>query len=281
MRDDVEITVLVDEHAGEGLMAEHGLSLWIAAGTRRILFDTGQGAALVLNARQLGVALEETETVVLSHGHYDHTGGLGDVLTRAPTANLVLHPDAVTRRYSVGPSQAGRSIGMPDDVRALVERRSGDKVTWSDRPVHLAPNIGVTGPIVRRMSLEHSSGRFFLDDRGQAPDPITDDQALWIATPAGLVVCVGCSHAGLVNTLDQVRHLTGVSTVRAVIGGFHLIDADGQRLRHTIEALRAIGPELLAPCHCTGDRAVGLLKEAFGARMSPCHSGAVYRFGST
>ncbi len=279
--DDVEITVLVDNQAGEGLTAEHGLSLWIAAGRRRILFDTGQGAALTLNARQLGMPLEETETIVLSHGHYDHTGGLSDVLTLAPEANLVLHPDAVTCRYSVGPWGAGRSVGMPDGARALVERRSGDKVTWSDRPVHLAPNIGVTGSIVRRTSFEHTGGPFFLDDRGQAKDPITDDQALWITTSAGLIVCVGCCHAGVVNTLDHVQRISGIPKVRAVIGGFHLIHAGAQRLRQTIEGLRTIAPDLLVPCHCTGDQARDLLHEAFGARVSPCRSGAVYRFDST
>ena len=278
--DPVEITVLVDDQAGEGLASEHGLSLWIAAGKRRILFDTGQGAVLAPNARRLGVPLEETETVVLSHGHYDHTGGLGDVLTSAPGANLVLHPDATATRYSVGPSRTARSIGMPEDVRVLVERMPCDKVTWSDRPVNLASHIGVTGPIARRTSFERSRGPFFLDGHGQLQDPITDDQALWIATPTGLVVCVGCCHAGLVNTLDHVRRVTGVFEVRAVLGGFHLTSANSQRLRQTIEALRTIAPDLVVPCHCTGQRAVGLLQEAFGDRVSGCRSGAVYRFGS-
>jgi len=274
----VEITVLVDEQPGEGLIAEHGLSLWIRAGDKRILFDTGQGTALMPNAQTLGVRLEETETIVLSHGHYDHAGGLADVLKLAPSAKLVLHPDATTTRYGLGATRPPRSIGMQEAVRARVARMASDKVTWSDHPVKLAVTIGVTGPIARRTSFEHTSGPFFLDDRGRSPDPITDDQALWIATRTGLVVCVGCCHAGLVNTLNQVRQISGIDRLRAVIGGFHLIRADDDRLRQTLDALKPIAPEQLIPCHCTGQRAGDILQQAFGDGVQPCHSGAVYRY---
>ena len=99
--DPIRITVLVDDEAGEGLLPEHGLSLWIETGGKHILFDTGQGNALVENARRLGVPLEETDIVVLSHGHYDHSGGLANVLTIAPRAKILLHPGATIARYSL------------------------------------------------------------------------------------------------------------------------------------------------------------------------------------
>jgi 7,8-dihydropterin-6-yl-methyl-4-(beta-D-ribofuranosyl)aminobenzene 5'-phosphate synthase len=278
MYNQVEITVLVDEQASDGLTAEHGLSLWIAAGDRRILFDTGQGAALIPNARALGVPLEETDTIVLSHGHYDHTGGLAAVLAVAPEAHLVLHPEALTARYSLGAGRTGRSIGMPEAVQASVKRLNAEKVTWADRPVELAPALGVSGPIEHRTSFEHTSGPFYLDERGRSPDPITDDQAFWIVTPTGLVVCVGCCHAGLVNTLNQVRRVSGIDRVRAVLGGFHLNRANDERLRRTVDALRPLMLEQLVPCHCTGQRAWDMLEEAFGDRVQTCHSGAAYRY---
>jgi 7,8-dihydropterin-6-yl-methyl-4-(beta-D-ribofuranosyl)aminobenzene 5'-phosphate synthase len=278
MADGIEITVLVDDQAGTGLRAEHGLALWIVVGEKRILLDTGQGAALVLNARQLGVPLEETDIVVLSHGHYDHTGGLTDVLALAPKARLVLHPDASATRYSVAPSRTPKGVGMPEKVCTLIDEMDDERVMHSRDAIAAAPFVGVTGPIVRRTSFEHTSGPFFLDEAGQRPDPIVDDQALWIATPKGLIVCVGCCHAGLVNTLDQVRRLSGTLEIRAVIGGLHLMHADSERLRQTIEALRAVGPDLLVPCHCTGSRAVARLQEALGGRVAPCRSGATFRF---
>lgn len=276
--EDVTITVLVDNEASDGFAGEHGLSLWIDVGPRRILFDTGQGPALLPNVRRLGVPLEQTETVVISHGHYDHTGGLDSVLARASRARLVIHPQATVTRYSVRPPKAARSIGMPDRVRIRVGQLPAAQVTNSTGPVMLAPHIGVTGPVARDTSFEDVGGPFFLDERGQKPDPIVDDQALWIATPAGLVICAGCCHSGLINTLRHIQNVSGVSRIRAVIGGFHLVNADANRLLRTVDALHQIKPEHLVPCHCTGRGAIDVLREAFGDAVRQCRCGSVFRF---
>ena len=280
MCDDVEITVLVDNEAGDGLTAEHGLAFWIAVGDRRILFDTGQGPALPLNARRLGVPLEQAETIVISHGHYDHTGGLEYALAQAPQARLVIHPGATVARYSVRPPKAARFIGMSDEAQACVGQLPATQVTASTEPVMLTPHIGVTGPIARDTSFEDIGGPFFLDGDGAEPDPIVDDQALWIGTPTGLVVCAGCCHSGLINTLQQIQAISGIRRIRAVIGGFHLVNANADRLHQTISALRQIAPERLIPCHCTGPHAMDVLRDAFAEHMSDCHSGAVFRFAS-
>jgi 7,8-dihydropterin-6-yl-methyl-4-(beta-D-ribofuranosyl)aminobenzene 5'-phosphate synthase len=120
---------------------------------------------------------------------------------------------------------------------------------------------------------EDTGGPFFLDTGAHRPDPIDDDLALWIDTPTGLVVCVGCAHAGLVNTLVQVQRLTGGRRVRAVIGGFHLVNADQERLDRTIEALRTLAPDEIMPCHCTGEAAIRTLVAAFGERCGPGAAG--------
>ena len=274
----VTITVLVDDETDEGLIAEHGLSLWIAFGDRRILFDTGQGSALLPNARRLGVPLEQTETIVISHGHYDHTGGIDQALVQAPQAHLVMHPEATVTRYSVRPPKVARAIGMPDSIRMRVGQLPDTQVTHSTEPIMLTPQIGVTGPVVRDTSFEDIGEPFFLDEQGEQPDLLLDDQTLWIATPTGLIVCAGCCHAGLVNTLHYIQSVSGISQVRAIIGGFHLVGADDNRLRRTIEALHRIGPEKLIPCHCTGRAAINALQKAFGDIIWPCRSSDVFRF---
>ena len=276
---DVRITTLVNDQAVPGLRAEHGLSFWIESEGLRILFDTGSGETLVENAQQLGVSLDKTDFIVLSHGHYDHTGGLAEVLKYAPGARLVLHPDAKVSRYSVRALEPSRPIGMPPLVQAAIDRRSPAlAITWSARAVSLGATVGVTGPIPRKTSFEDAGGPFFLDQQGRHEDPFLDDQALWIRTPGGMVVCVGCCHAGVVNTLNHVRRLSGVSSIRAVVGGFHLLQADEERLRLTMNALSDISPEVLAPCHCTGDLAVQTLKKAFGKRVVPCEAGTRFHF---
>lgn len=280
MTSDLQITVLVDNEAGEGLVSEHGLALWIETAGKRILFDTGQGGALLPNARTLGVGLDEADVVVLSHGHYDHTDGLADALALAPEARVIVHRDALVARYSIRPSDPAKAVGMSSAARAALEQRPAEKVTWSASPISVAPHVTVTGTITRATTFEDVGGPFFLDEGGGKPDPITDDQALWIDTAEGLIVCAGCCHAGLINTLNAVRNAGGKSRIRAVIGGFHLLHASEQRLERTLDALQSMSPQMLVPCHCTGHKAVRRLQEVFGDRVSDCRSGMKFRFAS-
>lgn len=279
----MEATVLVDNVAsGRGLQSEHGFSLWVEAGGLRILFDTGQGAALDENARRLGIPLHKADFVVLSHGHYDHTGGLAEVLKYAPSARPVIHPGALAARYSLRPPAPARAIGIPASARTALEpAESGapaPAVTWSAQAVFLTPSVGVTGPIPRKTAFEDVGGPFFLDPQGKEKDPLVDDQALWVRTPGGVVACVGCSHAGIVNTLHHIMLLSGVPKIHAVIGGFHLLQASGERLEQTVRALQEISPDILAPCHCTGESAVHVLKQHFTKHVAPCEAGTRFQF---
>lgn len=275
--DAIRITLLVNDQAGEELTPEHGLSFWIEAEGRRILFDTGQGDALLDNARRLSVPLEKTEFLVLSHGHYDHTGAVASVLDMAPGVRLVLHPQALAPKYSVIPGKPVRSIGIPDQARAAIERVPARNVTWSTEPVSLFSGVGVTGPVPRRTGFEDVGGPFFLDPEGEQKDTLVDDQTLWLVTHQGLIVCAGCCHAGLVNTLNYMRRVTGNNTLRAVMGGFHLVNADDHRLERTLDAVKSMSPGLLVPCHCTGKRAVQVFNDRLEGVVAG-RSGMVFRF---
>jgi len=272
------VTVLVDNEAGEGLRAEHGLSLLVEAGGRTVLFDTGQGAALRHNAPRLGACLGSIDALVLSHGHYDHTGGVAEVLSAAPRARLIMHPNAALERYSVPPGKEPRAVGMPAAVRETILRLPAGAVVEALAPVGLGPGIGVTGPIPRETAWEDIGGPFFMDPHRRRPDALEDDQALWIATPGGAIVCVGCSHAGLINTLRYVRRVSGIETIRAVIGGFHLCNAKKRRMEETRKALQAAAPGVLLPCHCTGGEAVRALRDEECLRVAPCRAGARFHF---
>ncbi|MCL6582691.1 MAG: MBL fold metallo-hydrolase [bacterium] len=264
----IKITILVDNTPGRaGLIAEHGLSVWIEAEGRRILFDTGQGKALQENAHQLGIRLDETDMVVLSHGHYDHTGGLADMVRIAPRMRLVLHPDAVLSRYSLQPGRPPRSIGMPTESRSALEQIDREqRLIWATQPLSYTSRIGLSGPIPRQIPFEEdeAGGHFFLDPEGKRRDCLADDQALWIEAQEGIVICVGCCHAGLINTLSYIRRLSANSRILALIGGFHLLEADSSRLERTVEALSFLSPKVLIPCHCTGEQAIQRVRGTFG-----------------
>jgi len=273
----LKITIVVDNEAGDGLAAEHGLSLWIDAGGTRIVFDTGQGGVLADNARKLGIGLEQADALVLSHGHYDHTGGIPVVLKSSRKIRVYCHAEAVQPRYAMHNGTA-KAIHMPRESMAAIDRLPEENLRWVSRAALLAGGIGITGPIPRETSYEDPGGPFFLDPQGQRADAIDDDLALWIGTDRGLVVCVGCCHAGIVNTLHHVMRLSGINRVRALIGGLHLLQAGEERLDQTVAALRAFSPALLVPCHCTGAKAMRLLTPAFGGRVVPGRAGARYEF---
>lgn len=273
----VKITVLVDNHAGNGLVPEHGLSFWIETEGKRILFDTGQGGALESNARVLGIDLGKTDMLVLSHGHYDHTGGIPHVLHMAHNVKIYGHPGIIQPRYSIS-NEAVKPIKMPRESMVAIDKLPGEQLHWVRQPVLLSNTIGITGPIPRETSFEDSGGPFYLDPRGKNADFIDDDIALWIRKDDGLIVCVGCAHSGLVNTLKHISNLNQGLRIRAVIGGFHLLNASRQRLDETISALRMLDPETLIACHCTGETAVALLRDGLGDRVSSGVAGMTYQF---
>ncbi len=184
------------------------------------------------------------------------------------------HPDVILERYSIRDPASPRMVGIPFACKERLERHGFNAVV-SGTAVNRRLNL--TGPIPRRTEYEDVGGPFFLDAGGTRPDPIHDDLALWFETAEGLVVVLGCAHAGIVNTVDCCRRQSGVERVHALIGGFHLVNADENRLTKTIAALRTMDPDLLAACHCTGARAVERLKTAFPETFIECHGGSVFR----
>jgi 7,8-dihydropterin-6-yl-methyl-4-(beta-D-ribofuranosyl)aminobenzene 5'-phosphate synthase len=266
----LKITVLIDDKGDRSdLKSEHGLALWIEADDRRILFDTGQSDALLQNARVLGIDLAEADAIVLSHGHYDHTGGLAAVLETNKTATVYCHPGAVVPRYSRRPKHTVKSIGM---LPASLETLYGSGRThWVSQPEPIGGSVGLTARIPRATAYEDIGGAFFLDSEGKYPDPIEDDLAMWLRTDSGVVVVTGCCHSGIVNTVNYIRTLVAGKVVYCLLGGLHLMDASPDRIARTCDVLAASGIRHMMPCHCTGPEATCAM-QASGSFACDCGS---------
>lgn len=271
------ITVVVDNTVGrQGLLAEHGWAVWLEHNGHNILFDTGQGLALEHNARVLGLDLGRVDALVLSHGHYDHTGGLETVLRPGRQLSILAHPAVLTLRWSCPPGGSGRAIGIPQRAEEALRRQDG--LRFTEGPTEIAPGVHVTGEVPRRNGFEDVGGPFFLEPHGCQRDDLPDDQAMYIESAAGTLVVLGCAHAGTVNTLEYIQQLTG-RPILTVIGGMHLGSASPERVAATIDALRGLGIERIIPAHCTGFVAAAWIREALPERFEPSRTGLVLEFG--
>jgi 7,8-dihydropterin-6-yl-methyl-4-(beta-D-ribofuranosyl)aminobenzene 5'-phosphate synthase len=247
-----------------GLIAEHGFAALVTTrrGNRRhtLLFDTGVSPnGLVDNMERLGVRADDLEAVVLSHGHFDHAGGIPGLarLRRRAGLPMVLHPLVWTARRIALP-------GLPEWELPVLRRRSiedeGFDVVERRQPsLVLDGSVLITGEVDRTTDFE--TGMPFHEARGEQgwePDPlIIDDQAVVVhVRDKGLVVLTGCGHAGAVNICRYALRLTQVSTLTGVFGGFHLTGpAFEPIIEPTVAALHDLAPEVIVPAHCTGWRA--------------------------
>jgi 7,8-dihydropterin-6-yl-methyl-4-(beta-D-ribofuranosyl)aminobenzene 5'-phosphate synthase len=277
-RSTICVTVLVENTVtGRGLRAEHGLAYHVQTGGHSVLFDTGQSDLLSHNASELGLPVAEVEAIALSHGHYDHTGGMVVARALAPGAWLYLHPAAVESKYAGNPDGTSRSVGMTEAAVQSLRDAEG-AVVWTLKPTEICEGLFVTGEIPRQTVFEDNGGAFFLDEGCAKRDPLVDDQALYFDTRDGVVVLLGCAHAGVVNTLQYVRAITGGRPIHSVLGGMHLLEADKERIEQTFASIRALDVRQLGPAHCTGVMPTARIRTEFADRCVVCAVGSSLRF---
>jgi 7,8-dihydropterin-6-yl-methyl-4-(beta-D-ribofuranosyl)aminobenzene 5'-phosphate synthase len=272
---ETEIIVLAENQTADpSLEGEHGLALLVLAHRRRVLFDTGMSGALVKNAHVMGVAdeLARIDAIVVSHGHYDHAGGLAAVLelVRRP---IPVHVRAgfFAPRLSLR-GDAPRAIGVPFDRSSLEAR--GAQFMEESQGREILSGFWLTGEIPLREEQEAGEVGLMLGTRREhaVADTFSDEHALAVATERGLAVLVGCSHRGLVNSIVAAREAANMSKVAMVLGGAHLRSATPDQITWAIQRCRELAPHL-ALGHCTGPLAEARFADAYGERFCRLKTG--------
>jgi 7,8-dihydropterin-6-yl-methyl-4-(beta-D-ribofuranosyl)aminobenzene 5'-phosphate synthase len=265
----LKITVLVtnvagDPRAGDG---EWGYSALVEADGRKILYDTGASADMVLrNAKTLHVDLSDVEDVVLSHNHWDHVGGL--VTLRREFAKI--NPRAMSRVHVGARVFEPRVDESGEDHNGLRLIRAeylatGGAFVVHDAPTELLPGVWLTGPVPRpNPERNWNPGLFLVTPQGRVEDNVPEDSALVFNTGQGIVILTGCGHAGIINIAQYARSMAGDRALLAVVGGLHLFDASDQTLAWTGAKLKAFGIGNLLAGHCTGIEATYRLRESTG-----------------
>ncbi|MFC1886336.1 MBL fold metallo-hydrolase [Thermodesulfobacteriota bacterium] len=249
--------------AGVGFIGEWGLSILVETDELTILLDTGPGRSAAFNADQMGIDLAKVDKIVLSHGHFDHTGGLKEILQKTGGVDVIAHPDIWATKYALPKGQQSRMIGIPFTQSKL--EKSGAGFTLSRDPVWITDHIVTTGEIPMTTDFEKIDSNLYVEDDGEVfPDELLDDRGMIIKTDAGLIVFSGCAHRGIINTLYHACEIAAEDRIYAVVGGTHLIRASEQRVALTIAELKRLGVKKIGVSHCTGQWASAVLAKEFG-----------------
>ena len=260
---EVRITTLIENNMDDHsqLIYEHGLSLYIEADGKKILFDTGESGAFVDNAKSLNIDLQSLDFCIISHGHYDHSGGVKKFISEMKIVPPFVVGDEFFRpKYKTTDVPGFKYNGNSFDEE-FMENNQISLRKIKEGVVYLTEKIIVFHHFSRDTDYEKRNNRFFIKEHEEyIPDNFDDEIALGMITKKGLVVIVGCSHVGIVNILKTISKRVTIP-IYAVIGGTHLIEADEQRIRHTIEAFKEMDIQLLALSHCTGEEGIRLIRE--------------------
>jgi len=273
------ITVLCENTVGARVgTGEHGFSAFIETEAGNYLFDTGNGFSIVRNSLLWRKDLTSIKKIFLSHGHYDHTGGLPDVLRLRGEVDVLAHPHIFVERIAVlkedNPEER-KFVGIPYH-RGYLDF-SGARFVLKKEFYDPEKGIFLTGEVPRKTQFEKPDPRLFAKEQGNwVPDRFLDDQSLVLETPRGLVIIFGCAHSGMINTINYVKERTGVERIYALLGGTHLQFLTPEQLEESIDAIKGLAVRYIGVSHCTGMRASMRLAQEFGDRFFYGHVGAVF-----
>lgn len=265
----MKITVLTDNKVRRrGFIAEHGLSLFIEYDHTYTLFDTGQSDLFIKNAVKSDIDLHNTDQVIISHGHYDHGGGVRFLPKLAKAPKVYIQQKAFADKFAYNDQESSyRNVSFENS-------RIENEYTIIDGNVKINENMTLLTNIPHTVLFEDIPKGFFIrTDAGMIADELVDEQLLVIETKRGLFIFIGCAHPGIINCLSYVKKEFPNVPINTVVAGMHLEKVDDERLSYTINALEKMHIKHLIPLHCTGLMAIAAMKKVFKERCIILNTG--------
>jgi 7,8-dihydropterin-6-yl-methyl-4-(beta-D-ribofuranosyl)aminobenzene 5'-phosphate synthase len=258
MLTNVKLTILCENRVvNPKLIAEQGLSILVEIPRYKVLFDTGQTDTVIHNSKMLQLNLNELDKIVLSHGHFDMTGGLIPLLKEIGPTEIYCHPNIFHKKFKIIDKERVE-IGVPWEKSEIEDL--GAKFMLKSQPKEILPDVWISGEIPRLTAYEK------IDEEYQehvlesyVHDEIHDDMALILKTTKGLIILMGCGHAGPVNTVKHAMRILGENRVHLIMGGMHLQSAINEKIIQIVEHLIQLKPDFIAPLHCCGFRCINFL----------------------
>jgi 7,8-dihydropterin-6-yl-methyl-4-(beta-D-ribofuranosyl)aminobenzene 5'-phosphate synthase len=266
-----QITILCENLVGRLVgSGEHGFSAFIETDQGNYLFDTGGGRSIVPNSLILNKDLKSIRKIFLSHGHYDHTGGLSEVLKLKGKVDVHAHPHVFSDRIAVlkeNGEETKRFVGLPYK-KGYLESLGANFILNNDF-LEVEKGMFLTGEVPRKTSFEKPDPRLFSEiNEKTTQDIFLDDQSLVLDTEKGFILILGCAHSGMINIINHVVKQTGKERFHAILGGTHLDFLTPEQLEESIKSLKKMEIEKIGVSHCTGMRAAFRLHHEFGDRFS-------------
>lgn len=274
----MKIITLIENHGDQAnptLKAEHGVSFYVEIGDHIYLSDVGQSGNFAENAEKLGVDLSRVEALAISHYHYDHGGGLARFIEENESAAIYLRQSLEADYLAVDAPDSIRFIGLD---RGLLKQHE-DRIIYVDNNQEIAPGFHILTEISANFPKPHGDERLKMRFEGVTkPDTFEHEMVTVLEEDQALVILTGCAHNGVLNMIASAKNAFPDKKIKAVIGGFHLNREDDDTVREVGKILLDFDIPMVVTGHCTGDHAVGILKEVLGDRLQALHTGLVMNF---
>ncbi|NNG66618.1 MBL fold metallo-hydrolase [Caldanaerobacter subterraneus] len=262
----MEVQVLIENVVfAKNLVAEHGLSLLLKKGEKEVVVDTGQSENFIKNCGLMGIDIERIKKIVLTHGHYDHIGGLKSLIEKRPNVKIYAHKDILNKKYAMRGSGRLEEIGLD----ASFYERYKDNFVLIDKDTEIEEGFYVITNTEIKYDNEFTTRNFFIEKDGEKlPDKFLDEVFVVVKEEDGINVITGCSHAGILNILETAKNRFRGNNIKSLIGGFHLRGMKEEEIKDIAVKIEEYGVKKVLTGHCTGIDEYGILKSVLKDKIS-------------